>query len=172
MPISTLGQLMHWLLQTPRTPLETLRATQATPEDLAAAISQLMAANLVCEPVLVGGKMLFRLRNAPQNHGVLAEPIAGSHQRNPYRDQHRMQPWIDVAVREAAREWKSAPGAAGDDAATAVRAEAFLAAKLGRRASDREARVFWAVVEGWPEVKQTSKRGSVWRKPRSGEASS
>lgn len=147
MAITTLGHLMHWLLRTPRTPLETLRATSATPEDLAAAISLLMARNHLCEPVLVGGKMLFRTRATPQSFCILELPIAGCHQLNPYRDKHRMQPWIDTAIAESAREWKSKPGAAGDDPETAVRGEAFLAARLGRRPTDRESSMFWHVVD-------------------------
>lgn len=147
MRIETLGQLMHWLLKTPRSPLDTLRATSATPEDLAAAISLMMARNHLCKPVLVGGRMLFRARATPQSFRILELPIAGCHQIHPYRDTRRMQPWIDAAIAESAREWKMRPGATSDDSDTAVRGETFLAARLGRRPTDREIRMFWHIVD-------------------------
>jgi len=62
-----------------------------------------------------------------------------------------MQPWIDTAIAEAAREWRRKPGAADDDPESAVRGEAFLAARLGRRPTDRESRMFWDVVDA-PET--------------------
>lgn len=147
MTIETLGQLMDWLLRTPRTRLETLQATRANPEDLSAAISLLVAGNHLCVPVLASHRLLFRGRSTGGTREVLKQRIAGCHERNRCRNAHRCRAWIDVAVHEAGRIWRDRAEPAGNDTETAVLAETFLARWLGRRATDREIRLFWDQVE-------------------------